>query len=435
MHRYAYGLETGPAAADECHWLVEGVNLISGIESFRSNFGGVTSLERDLLQLSAAVFAADRASPRGDREQYRRFIDLRVAVSNFDQISPLGPALNRLLRRLSQDVWTVSFVPRSAVDGSDQTEARLSFEVDGGKTLLFSGGLDSLAGAVEFGKEETPLLLSSHITRNPATDGAQRELVDLLTANGFNVEHRHFFVSSRNGGPTGLDHQREPSQRTRSFVFLTLAILAARRTRRSEIVAMAENGQMAIHLPLSSARIGAFSTHTAHPTVLAQAQQFFRQVLEYPISIHNPYVYKTKAEVVQPICLSLPSSIPISTSCWKNSRPMANGARHCGDCVPCLIRRIALETHGQDATLYATDLLQADIETLPPDNEGRRNLVELCEFIVRFQNHGNNDLHSEFPELISADFDDGHAIAMYRRFASEAGSVLGKYSNLAWLLQ
>ena len=55
----------------------------------------------------------------------------------------------------------------------------------------------------------------------------------------------------------------ENSQRTRSFLFLVLGALAARRAGHIEIVYLAENGQMAIHLPLTQGRIGAFSTHTA----------------------------------------------------------------------------------------------------------------------------------------------------------------------------
>jgi hypothetical protein len=37
-----------------------------------------------------------------------------------------------------------------------------------------------------------------------------------------------------------------------------------------QLIYIAENGQMAIHLPLTQARIGAFSTHTAHVQNLAE---------------------------------------------------------------------------------------------------------------------------------------------------------------------
>lgn len=435
MHKFAYSLDPAVpvSGADESHRFVEGVNIDSGLSVFRTEFGGLTSLERDLLHISAIVFAADRASPRGEREQYRRFIEVRIPVFNYELFLSHASNLTRLLRKLSQDVWNVNFVP-AAADPSDQSESSVDFTPSGGKTLLFSGGLDSLAGAFEFGNDTIPLLLSSHITRNPATDGSQRELAKLLSDTGLAVEHKQFFVSSRDGGPTNLQHQREASQRTRSLVFLTLGVLSSRRTRRLEVVSMAENGQMAIHLPLSSARIGAFSTHTAHPSVLKLAQDFFQGVLGYPIVISNPYVYRTKAEVVHALCHQLPTSIPMSTSCWKNSRPMQGGARHCGECVPCLVRRIALETHGPDPTLYGVDLLNADVRSLPPESDGRRNLADLCEFVSRFRDNTDDDLCSEFPEIISPHFSGQSAIEMYRRFSTEAQGVLSNYPQLSWLL-
>src|SRR5439155_6051211 len=113
----------------------------------------------------------------------------------------------------------------------------------------------------------------SHQTRNRATIRAQDHLLQILSANGFALPHTHYFVSSRSGGPTDLEHDEESSQRTRSFVFLVLSALTARRTGAREIVYVAENGQLAVHLPLTTARIGAFSTHTAHPNFLSAMEQ------------------------------------------------------------------------------------------------------------------------------------------------------------------
>lgn len=66
-----------------------------------------------------------------------------------------------------------------------------------------------------------------------------------------------------------------------------------------QVVYIAENGQMAIHLPLTQARIGAFSTHTAHPEVLAKAEYFFSEALGLTFHIRNPYVHQTKGEVTK----------------------------------------------------------------------------------------------------------------------------------------
>ena len=49
--------------------LEEGSTLLTGVADFQDSFGSApTTLEADLLRLAAAIFAADRASARGERE-------------------------------------------------------------------------------------------------------------------------------------------------------------------------------------------------------------------------------------------------------------------------------------------------------------------------------------------------------------------------------
>ena len=54
------------------------------------------------------------------------------------------------------------------------------------------------------------------------------------------MTHRQFFVSSRSG--QDLTHDEENSQRTRSFLFLVLGSIAARRTGQHTLLYLAENG-------------------------------------------------------------------------------------------------------------------------------------------------------------------------------------------------
>ncbi len=405
--------------------LEAGGNLKTGEGDLASEFGPLTSLESDLLALAASIFAADRATARAEREDYCRNIELRVPIVNTARFLPLVPTVERVLRLLSNDGWTL--VLRQL---GGQPERSFQSHASSGKTLLFSGGLDSLAAAIELGREAATLELVSHRTRNSATDTAQRALAERLLRSGYNIRHRQFFVSSADGGPTNLQHAVENSQRTRSFVFLVLGALVARRTGNYELLYLAENGQMAIHLPLTSARIGAFSTHTAHPNVLAAMQEFLTRALDVPIRIENPYLYRTKREVTEIVSRNLLDAIPETTSCWRNARLPA-GATHCGDCVPCQVRRLALEAIGSDPTRYARDLWSEPVAALPPGDDGRRNLADLAEFAVRFASGTREELMSEFPELYSRAFDGEAAIAMYKRFAGEAITVLRRYPNLA----
>jgi len=119
---------------------------------------------------------------------------------------------------------------------------------------------------------------------------------------------------------------------------------------------MAENGQFAVHLPLSEARISSFSTHTAHPEVprgnaIDSAAAFSVQ----RFGTYQSFVHMTKGEVVGLIPPQLHSDLKYSTSCWRASR-VSGGKTHCGVCVPCLCRRIALETNSISLDEFDRDL-------------------------------------------------------------------------------
>lgn len=412
--------------------LVPGKNLRTGDSDLTTAFGELTSLEKDLLRVASAVFACDLAFKRGEREGITRTIELTIPVVNSQAFERLCADLESILYVLSHDNWTLRFArlrgtPEGACDWPKMH----------GKTLLFSGGLDSLAAAVdllnELGSENVQL--ASHVTGNQLTRGTQEALVTYLNT-AFKTTVRR--VALRTGGRKHPDYDfpsdqdREETQRTRSFMFLTIAVLAARRKGQSEVVMIAENGQMAIHVPLSAARIGAFSTHTAHPEFVKRATQFFSTLLEREIEITNPYLYLTKAEVIRTTAAKHSDAVAKAVSCWRASR--VPGFSHCGECVPCLVRRIAIEVNGLTLNEYGRNLLTEDIANLGTSDEGKRNLIELAEFTVAFSTRPVAELQLTYPDLFSQYFDMDPAVQMYQRFAAEALSVLSRYPGVRPIL-
>jgi 7-cyano-7-deazaguanine synthase in queuosine biosynthesis len=392
-------------------------DVLTGVQNFEQEFGEATSLEVDILSIAASIFAADRGTLRGEREDFSRSFRLEIPIVNVARLMPLAVQIENVLRLLSNDLWIIQFVQANGTVESNNNKPSKP-----GKVLLFSGGLDSLAAAVELSHEKPSIALVSHTTKNQQTVKAQAALYDALVANGASATHHSFFVSSRDAG--SFEHDLENSQRTRSFVFMTLAALTARRLGRRDVVTIAENGQMAIHLPLNSARIGAFSTHTAHPEVLSAMESYLKQALAYELKIWNPYVYKTKKEVIEPIIKSAPQMIALSNSCWKSAR-LPGSANHCGECIPCYIRRIAIESYQKDPTKYARDMFEQDFANLPPEDEGRRNLADLAEFTLMFEISTHQGLLDVWPELYSVD--QKPVIEMYRRGAAETRAVLSKH--------
>jgi hypothetical protein len=162
-------------------------------------------------------------------------------------------------------------------------------------------------------------------------------------------------------------------------------------------------------------------------------QQFLQSAIQVPIRVVNPYVAKTKAEVIKPVWDRLRGAIPISTSCWKNTRLPAE-ATHCGACIPCYIRRIAIETYGVDPTAYAIDPWREDIARMGPEDEARRNIADYAQFIVQISKTSEADLMMEWPELYSPNLDAQATIQMYKRAADETRRVWARYPAIASLL-
>jgi 7-cyano-7-deazaguanine synthase in queuosine biosynthesis len=401
-------------------------DVITGRKSAEQNFGDVSSLELDLLAIASSIFAADRGQERGEREKFARTFELHIPIINIGRLIGLVPVIEKTLRRLSNDTWKINLYQSTGTICDTKSTKQAA-----GKVLLFSGGLDSLAAAIEFSQGKESLALVSHHTMNRQTTTAQATLYQMLLSKGCKLTHHSYFVSARD---TNLfEHAVENSQRTRSFLFLTLAAITASRMGRREIVVIAENGQMAIHLPLNSARIAAFSTHTAHPDVLVQMQLFLRGAFGINFVIQNPYVLRTKKEVIEPIIKNAPETIPHSNSCWKNSR-MTKGATHCGECIPCFIRRIAIESYQPDKTAYGRDVFKEKFGELKPTDEGRRNLADLAELTLKFEKMSDAELYDEWPELYSENIDAPATISMYRRAAAESRAILSKYPSSAQVL-
>ncbi len=429
MTKVVVSLDGAAAACDLL--LVPGGNLITGETEVAATLGELTSLESDLLRVVAAVFAADLATKRGDREGFVRDFDLTIPVVNLHAFQHLSRDLSNLLYVVSDDNWSLTFTPAPG-----QPEGHTEWPAtEDGCTLLFSGGLDSLAAAIDLLEAGTPLGLASHYTANPVIRGSQNNLlVYLETTFGAGCAPRlSARITGRNTATASFpdNDAREPSQRTRSVMFLALAALSARRSGRRRLLVIAENGQMAIHLPLTAARIGAFSTHTAHPEFVRNAQDFLSAVLGVPFKIENPFLYRTKAECVARAALAHPTAIPLSVSCWKSSRQAYS---HCGECVPCLIRRIALAANGIALDEYERDMFAVDVGSLAANDTGKVNLLELAEFIIRFQENDDAALIEAYPELMNQHVQSDAAMAMYRRFAVEALAVLAAHPPIAALL-
>jgi len=119
-----------------------------------------------------------------------------------------------------------------------------------------------------------------------------------------------------------------------------LAACAIRKRGLEKVpIYVSENGFISLNIGLNPGRIGSLSTKTTHPVYMQQLQEIWDAV-GIRCSLILPYKFKTKGEMVagcknQEILKTL---IDSSTSC---SRFGTHGRRHCGRCVPCIVRAAA----------------------------------------------------------------------------------------------
>ena len=311
----------------------------------------------DLTILAATIMAADTRISRKTESQdsWTREIDLYIPVENPDLWSSNTSILVRILKFLTGDHWRLFFRPRPH-DFETLVNRRAEL-VDPPFTSvsLFSGGLDSFVGAIDLLEAgDSPLFVSHYWD---ISTSSQKPCAQLLGTVYSNMEPRH--VRVRIGFPANLVEGSGPEQtmRGRSFLFISLAILAASALQRETPIYVPENGLISLNIPLDALRLGAWSTRTTHPFYMARWQELIES-LNITAHLENSYRFKTKGEMLT--CCSNAQflrehlSSTISCSSITKARFKGMSPRQCGYCLPCLIWRAAIITaFGNDSTEYS----------------------------------------------------------------------------------
>lgn len=298
----------------------------------------------DFLSIALAVHAADRFVVRRDSpDSWTRMISLEVEVVDPEPWEAQAEPLAAALRFLTSDIWYLRFRPGGATPPALQ--GSLS---DRDCACLFSGGLDSLIGAIDLQQQgRRPLLVSQ---ASPKEGPIQAHLARELGL----AEHRFDGRASER-----WRQPYEPSSRGRSTLFLGYgAVVASTLSAAGEATELIvpENGLISINAPLTWRHIGSLSTRTTHPHFIASLQRAFDAV-GFRVNLVNPYGFKTKGEMLAE-CRNrvIDQLAPISYSCGKGKRLN----QHCGRCVPCLIRRASFHAaraagNPPDSTTYWAD--------------------------------------------------------------------------------
>jgi hypothetical protein len=351
-------------------------------------FGEPAPLTLDLLLIATISYLLDKCCPRSLADDYwTREFEIDFPVSEPGKWQSVRHELQECLQFLSGDEWTIGFQGRPDVMFSlprvprkikiptliaSENDDKPSFEA----VSLFSGGLDSLSGVIDYlaSAPGNLLLVGHHDATGPGGD--QRRLLensDLQRTypsrlEPLRIRARPLPAAFAQPGQVVLSPlDREPTLRSRSMVFLALGLYAAHALGDSVPLQVPENGFIAINIPLTPSRIGTCSTRTTHPYFLDRVRAVVSKI-GLGNNITNPYESKTKGEVLAGSAdlETLKSLAPYSVSCAHATRRgkwVRRHARNCGYCVPCLVRRASLHHIGLDDGLeYGYDICAGELD-------------------------------------------------------------------------
>ncbi len=289
---------------------------------------------------------------------WRRRIQLEIQVSDVAVWRNSAAALAHALAFLTEDDWTFQFLPGRAEFAAERQGyfPKLS-ATENAWTSLFSGGLDSLAGALQWlARTEGTCLLVSGQTHSRIAIGQESQVAGLRDHFPRRIEH----VGIHYGFPDKQRHELsgfESTQRTRAFIHTALGSVTALMAGNSQLF-LFENGFGALNLPCDSSQFGSQNSRGTHPVFLLRMAAYVSAVFSQPFVIANPFTFSTKAQMLSALNgQQLGALLQESFSC--DRFPNYNHFEsQCGCCPSCLVRRLSFHVAGlaDEPKHYTTDV-------------------------------------------------------------------------------
>lgn len=381
-----------------------------------------SEIVRDLLNIAIAIYSADKMIKREEAyDGWTRYITLYIPVSNKNLWEHQKELLLEAVRFLSGDYWEIEFRGIVPMNEKEKIQPELLREEGSKQVVLLSGGLDSFIGAIDTLEEtENEVVFLSHYGAG-IIKSVQDQVINYLKDQ---YKERVISIQPYIQPPK----PQEPSQRSRSILFLGLGIFVAHSLGRKSKLHVCENGFISLNVPISSKRIGSNSTRTTHPFFIDTVRKLLEN-LGIDVEIITAYRYKTKGEMLRETQNSkmLLDGLKLTRSCSKSnlrwSRYDPKG--HCGICMPCIIRRSALRAAGMPEGDYLYDIT-SDISNLSTSQTDTIRALRI--FLERYKEKEGTlifDILSNGPLPESAGIIDEFE-SVFRRGLKEINDLLGQ---------
>lgn len=411
------------------------------LPDFVRSVGTLSPRVLDLLEIAAYVFAADRLIDRGSKDSliydsWSRSLHFGIKVRDIDfwsQTQTQEKLCELLLFITGDREYRFSFM-----GGHNTARTHLfdgeEFLLEPQKphhVMLFSGGLDSLAGAVErLSTSDETICLISHRSQ-PSTTRTQNSLFKTLHQRFPNrVKHYAFSCGLMNGRAVS------ETQRTRTFLYGSIAYALASALSQNAF-SFYENGITSLNFSRRQDAINSRASRTTHPKTMRLLGEFLSHVSSQSFTVENVYRWKTKAEVLEILDKhNAASLISSSVTCSKTSMAHEDHT-HCGGCFQCVDRRFSASATNlseyDPPALYSLDFINEAIT----DPESKTALIDYARLGIQFAKESSDNFYdrylTEIADVVGPDDDDNDVVAklcdLVKRFGKQTVQALTNFQK------
>jgi len=345
---------------------------------------------KDLLEIAGYVFAADRKTSRGAKDaleyhSWSRYFHFHFKVRDIDfwnredVKNVLSEALCFMTGDYAYEFTFYEIEPDTPTNLFDNE----NFVLDAKKNLdviLFSGGLDSLAGVIEkINTTEDEICLVTHQSGNPAVKKTQERIYSGINSRyPDRCKHYKFHCSLRKTKSV------DETQRTRALLYTATAFAIANTYNQNNIYVY-ENGITTINFAKTQDLMLGRASRTTHPKTLKILEKLFTEISEEPFKIEHPYFFNTKTDIIETIKKYDRTDLINSAVTCSRTRNHPPQYTHCGYCSQCLDRIFAMfaaEAEGHDEGIYYKKFYKGKIK----QEEIKRAVIDYLRLADEFAN-------------------------------------------------
>jgi hypothetical protein len=193
---------------------------------------------------------------------------------------------------------------------------------------------------------------------------------------------------------------REPTQRTRSFLFAALGTLVTQ-SIDARGIRFYENGVLSVNLPVAQEVLRARASRTTHPVALHLLSSLATAVTERGLLIDNPFLFNTKTEVVMGLRTHEATDLIALTCSCSHLMFKSVEKRHCGACGQCIDRRFAVAGAGLLSKDPETDYV-SDVFVGPrPKQMDRSIAIDYARHGIELERRSEAEIAATFNAEIS----------------------------------